>query len=57
MQSDSRNAGDTFLAARDRRWNRFLGFLERHDLFYAVPIVIAVVAFILALVFYFWSTP
>lgn len=55
MRYDSRSANDLFPAAGDRRWERFVGFLGRHDLFYAVPTAIAVAAFIIAILAYFGS--
>ncbi len=41
------------LTVEERRNGRLRRFLERHDVFYAVPVAIAVAAFILAILVYF----
>jgi len=40
----------------ERRAGRLRAFLERHDLFYAVPMAIAVAAFVVAVLAYFTGT-
>jgi hypothetical protein len=52
MPSEGPSASSA-LHAGDRRWQRFVGFLGRHDLFYVVPTAIAVAAFIVAMLAYF----
>jgi len=39
--------------ARDARWERLRRVVERFDLFYVVPVMIAVAAFIVAVMGYF----
>lgn len=41
------------LTVDERRTARLRRFLDSHDLFYAVPVAIAVAAFILAILVYF----
>jgi hypothetical protein len=56
MPAEGHSASDA-LHAGDGRWQRLVGFLGRHDLFYIVPTAIAVAAFIVAMLAYFSRLP
>ena len=53
MSAERGSTGFTMPIVKHRRRGRLRRFLESHDLFYAVAVVIAAAAFIIAVLAYF----